>query len=217
MTAEKAQLGKRRGRLLQRLREDAGYEQKDIAAALDVSRVTVSRWETGDREPSRSVIRELVMMYISRGAELEVLEAAEAGIEIPRKTKDRPVGEGAYATPNVIPLEELERDQGLFYDGVLHAIAAFNRTQGELIAEVQQWRAKHRETLLPLGSPLASQASSVDAAKPSAGVVESDRARMPDWVTEEELAEDDRVMDAIEAAAAKEKRPAANRGKRASA
>lgn len=102
MKSKSTELAKLRGRFLQRLREDAQYEQGDVAALIDVSRVTVSRWETGAREPSGSVVRELVMLYMARGAAPDPAEAAKAGIEIPRRTFERAPGEAAYKTPDVI-------------------------------------------------------------------------------------------------------------------
>lgn len=103
MKSKSTELAKLRGRFLQRLREDAQYEQGDVAALIDVSRVTVSRWETGAREPSGSVVRELVMLYMARGAVPDPEAAAKAGIEIPRRTSERGPGENAYRTPDVIP------------------------------------------------------------------------------------------------------------------
>jgi transcriptional regulator with XRE-family HTH domain len=97
---------KRRGRLLQALREEAGLEQKDVAELMDVSRVTVSRWETGATEVKRSAVRELVMLYMSKGATPDPAEAAAAEIEIPRRTADRPAGTSAYATPETIKIPQ---------------------------------------------------------------------------------------------------------------
>lgn len=97
---------KRRGRLLQTLREEAGLEQKDVAELMDVSRVTVSRWETGATEVKRSAVRELVMLYMSKGATPDTAEAAAAEIEIPRRTADRPAGTSAYATPETIKVPQ---------------------------------------------------------------------------------------------------------------
>ena len=91
-----------RGRYLQSLRQEAGLEQQDIADALEVSRVTVSRWETGTTEIKRSVVRELVMLYMAHGAVPDPAEATEAGVEIPRRTAERAPGETAYKTPDVI-------------------------------------------------------------------------------------------------------------------
>ena len=36
-----------------------------------------------------------------------------------------------------------------FYDGILHALAVYNRASGELIAEVQAWRGKRPPTVTP--------------------------------------------------------------------
>lgn len=89
-----------RGRYLQFLRQEAGLEQQDVADALEVSRVTVSRWETGTTEIKRNVLRELVMLYMARGAVPNPAEATEAGVEIPRRTAERAPGENAYRTPD---------------------------------------------------------------------------------------------------------------------
>jgi transcriptional regulator with XRE-family HTH domain len=45
-----------------------------------------------------------------------------------------------------------------FYDGVLHALAVFNRASGELIAEVQAWREGQRSSANsgPLAIPTSS-------------------------------------------------------------
>lgn len=96
---------KAKGAFLKKLREVAEMEQDDVASLLAVSRVTVSRWETARREPSRSVVRELVMLYMSRGAKPDADEAAALGIEIPRRTADRPPGTSAYATPDRLAID----------------------------------------------------------------------------------------------------------------
>jgi transcriptional regulator with XRE-family HTH domain len=106
MEPSKARLATTRGRLLKRLREGAELEQKDVADILGVSRVTVSRWENAERAPSKSVVRELVMLYISKGATPDPAEAAAAEIEIPRRTADRPAGTSAYATPETIKVPQ---------------------------------------------------------------------------------------------------------------
>ena len=58
------------------------------------------------------------------------------------------------------------------------------------------------------------------AAEFAARILEASAARvreLPAWVTEEELVEDDRVLDALDATAAKAKAAVAKKGKRASA
>lgn len=44
-------------------RIEAGLSIKDIAARLDVSYVTVSRWECGMRQPSLEHLKELSVIY----------------------------------------------------------------------------------------------------------------------------------------------------------
>lgn len=39
--------------------------------------------------------------------------------------------------------------ESAFYDGILHALAVYNRASGELIAEVQAWRGKQPPTVTP--------------------------------------------------------------------
>lgn len=45
-----------------------------------------------------------------------------------------------------------------FYDGILHALAAFNRASGELIAEVQAWRDSQRSGEAGGATPPVSRA-----------------------------------------------------------
>lgn len=45
-----------------------------------------------------------------------------------------------------------------FYDGILHALATFNRASGELIAEVQAWRERQSgRTTGPLPPPVSRE------------------------------------------------------------
>lgn len=97
--ADQTDRAKAKGALLQRMREDAKLDQADVADGLGVTRVTVSRWETGATKIRDRVVRELVMWYMSRGAKLSPEEADGHGIEIPRRTADRRPGEPAYRTP----------------------------------------------------------------------------------------------------------------------
>lgn len=41
---------------LRSLREDRGYSQKDISAALNVATSTYNQWETGKREPDNATL-----------------------------------------------------------------------------------------------------------------------------------------------------------------
>ncbi len=149
-------LASRVGLLLRDMREQAGLKQREVAEKLDVSLLTVGRWEKGETSPKPFQQRELLMLYISKGAVVDPQVASAAGVKLPRKAGDRPAGQGAFEDPLLVTAADIERDRGLFYDGVLHAIAAFNKTQGQLIAEVQEWRRKHRETAMPPGFKLTS-------------------------------------------------------------
>ena len=44
------------------IRRQAGLTQADIAKALDVRRVTVTRWETGHREPRGKLLSDYVQL-----------------------------------------------------------------------------------------------------------------------------------------------------------
>jgi DNA-binding transcriptional regulator YiaG len=54
------------------IREAAGCSQEDVARHLGVNRVTVSRWEKGERTPRRAHL----LAYV---AVLDVLRGASAG------------------------------------------------------------------------------------------------------------------------------------------
>jgi DNA-binding transcriptional regulator YiaG len=45
-----------------RIRERAGIAQRHVAEALGVDRAAVSRWETGDRDPSGATLAEYVRL-----------------------------------------------------------------------------------------------------------------------------------------------------------
>ncbi len=90
--SDQLELNKTRGRLLQLLRQQAKLEQQEVADVLEVNRVTVSRWETGAAALKRSTARELVMLYMARGVTPDADAMAAAGLEIPKRTADRPLG-----------------------------------------------------------------------------------------------------------------------------
>jgi len=56
---------------LARAREDAGYDQEDVAAALGVSRVMVSYWESAKRTPSDPQLAALARLYRVTVAQLQ--------------------------------------------------------------------------------------------------------------------------------------------------
>lgn len=56
---------------LARAREDAGYNQEDVAAALGVSRVMVSYWESGKRAPNDPQMAALSRLYRVPVAQLQ--------------------------------------------------------------------------------------------------------------------------------------------------
>jgi Zn-dependent peptidase ImmA (M78 family)/DNA-binding XRE family transcriptional regulator len=56
---------------LARAREDAGYNQEDVAAALGVSRVMVSYWESGKRTPNDPQMAALSRLYRLSVAQLQ--------------------------------------------------------------------------------------------------------------------------------------------------
>lgn len=107
----------RRAQVLRRMREDARppLQQKDVAEMLKVSPVTVSRWETGASAMKRQTVRDLVMLYMARGAMLRPDEAAAADIEIPVPTRYRAPGElGAYPLAPPYPDRSTGRVQTVF-------------------------------------------------------------------------------------------------------
>ncbi|WP_311406758.1 helix-turn-helix domain-containing protein [Liquorilactobacillus uvarum] len=55
---------------LKSAREAAGLTQQAVANSLFVARQTVSRWETGSREPSLKVLQDLAILYETSIAEL---------------------------------------------------------------------------------------------------------------------------------------------------
>ena len=95
--------GKKRGAVLQQLREEAKLEQEDVAQAIGVSRVTVSRWETGASRVKKHVVRELVTLYMSHGVTPDPEQLAAAEIDIPKGR--------AAATAGLAPLEYLRAPQ----------------------------------------------------------------------------------------------------------
>lgn len=49
------------------IRSVLGMTQEELARTMGVSRVTVARWESGERKPSRMAIRFLSCLLESRG------------------------------------------------------------------------------------------------------------------------------------------------------
>lgn len=47
---------------IKKAREEAGFTQQGLADALEVSQVTVARWENGERSPSLTVIKSISMV-----------------------------------------------------------------------------------------------------------------------------------------------------------
>ena len=73
------------GSRLKALRQAKGIRQEDLAAALDVSRNTVIRWESGDNEPRVSEIVKIAAVLDVSLDELMTGEQAKAKfIEITR-------------------------------------------------------------------------------------------------------------------------------------
>jgi len=56
------------------LRERKNWTQTDLADRLDVSRVTVARWETGQRVPDRFAVRALSQVFGVKAADIELPE-----------------------------------------------------------------------------------------------------------------------------------------------
>ncbi len=87
----------RKQTLKQRL-EEAGIEQKSIAAALDLSRSLVSRIVVGVypvRTPQASATRDAVLGYIAERLDVDVLEVEAL---VPRDTPEMRALEEAMAT-----------------------------------------------------------------------------------------------------------------------
>ncbi|MCA2992047.1 helix-turn-helix transcriptional regulator [Gemmatimonas sp.] len=139
---------KKRGALLQLLREEAKLEQQDVAEALGVSRVTVSRWETGATRIKSHVERELVMLYMSRGAKPEPQAMAAAGLDIPKRTSERQPESGPYdyavvqgpvvvrepAGTTIVPPSELAG----YAKAILHILQSVVSSQQTLVASLEQ-------------------------------------------------------------------------------
>lgn len=51
------------GKFLQLLRKETGFTQEELAEKLNVSRRTVSRWETGTNMPDLDILMELSDLY----------------------------------------------------------------------------------------------------------------------------------------------------------
>ncbi|MCA1676367.1 MAG: helix-turn-helix domain-containing protein [Actinobacteria bacterium] len=75
-------MSRRRKRLAER-RKTAGYSQEQLAAALDVERSTVVRWEAGDTAPQPWFRPKLARLLDVSGADLEeLLGGTDAATEL---------------------------------------------------------------------------------------------------------------------------------------
>jgi transcriptional regulator with XRE-family HTH domain len=76
----------------------SGYQQKEVAKLVNVPANTLSRYERGDRIPSRSVLERLANLY---GVTVEALYNADT---VPRETAiSGPIGDAS--TPRAILLD----------------------------------------------------------------------------------------------------------------
>ena len=68
------------GRRFQRIRREAGWTQEQLAEALDIQPVTLSRWERGERALSLSALAQsAAILEVSLGDLLDTGRRAPAG------------------------------------------------------------------------------------------------------------------------------------------
>lgn len=75
-----------RGRRLQRAREDADMEQKEVGQLIGRTRVTISRWENGSPIPD-DMLAMLIGIYAAAGASIPI--ELSALLDVPRATSPR--------------------------------------------------------------------------------------------------------------------------------
>ena len=83
--------------IVKELRKAAGIQQKELAIAIDVSRPTVSEWESGKKDPSGERLKKLAQYF--NVDELTVLGAGRA--ELPEEDDVMRIREQLRRDPNM--------------------------------------------------------------------------------------------------------------------
>lgn len=84
------------GERLKRVREARGWSQERVGFELEVTKATVSKWETGRAEPSLDNLAKIHRLFRSGGGTLDHLVAG-SGEDQPRVADE----EAAYALPRL--------------------------------------------------------------------------------------------------------------------